>query len=213
MSPNRLTLVVAVCLGLALVPTVLHSYVGLKTTDGYAAAAAAPQLADLPSQPTERRTAWVRDRFASEDWIERRYQTTEGRDLLLFVARSYDLKRLYHHPELAIAYGSDLRPAGTSYSALMKNVPVHVLRDESGQNAGLAVYALRYDDEFVDDPYVLQVRVAWQLLFTPRRPMTIFFVYDPAAPPGIRLENAPALTLLRASIESFLSQTDRSRSD
>ena len=210
MSSNRLTLVFAVCLALALVPTVLHSYVGLKSIDGYDAAAAAPQLPGLASAPTDRRAAWVLDRFASEDWIERRYQATDGRALLLFVARSYDLKRLYHHPELAIAYGTDLRAAGTSRFPATKNVPVHVLRDQGGQNNGLAMYALHYDDGFVDDPYLLQARVAWQLLFTPRRAMTIFFVYDSSFSPDTRLENAPALALLHASIDNFLSQAHRS---
>jgi hypothetical protein len=91
----------------------------------------------------------------------------------LFVSRSYDLKRLYHHPELAVAYGSDLRDAGTL--RLTGDVVAHAFRGKSEQGNGLAVYALLYDGGFVDNPYIFQLRTAAELLFSPRRPMTILF--------------------------------------
>jgi hypothetical protein len=205
MTPLGPALATAVCLALALVPTVMHTYADVRATDGRTAAAVAPRLDGMSSRPTDRRAEWVKKTFDSDDWMERRYAAKGGRDVLLFVTRSYDLKRLYHHPELAVAYGYDLRDAGTTPLPAMQDVPVHVLRADA-PNASLALYALLYDDEFVADPYALQVRTAWTLLVRPRRPMTLFFAHDPAADPRIPLEAAPAAEVLFRAIRSFQAQ-------
>jgi len=62
-----------------------------------------------------------------------------------------------------------------------------------------------YDGEFVENPYALQLRTAWRLLFSPRKPMTLFFVHDVSLTPGTDLDEAPAVRLLHAAIRSFLS--------
>lgn len=207
MSSNRLALAVIIAVGVALVPTLLHSYAAVTADDAYHTAAIAPRLAGLTSQPTARRAEWVNATFASDDWIERRYLRTDGEGLLLFVARSFDLKRLYHHPELAVAYGNDLRDEGTARLPGRPQIPIHVLRDDAAQGSGLAVYALLYDGEFVDNPYLFQLETAWRLLFTVRRAMTLFFVHDPGARPAASLAEAPAMRLLVGAIDSFQSQT------
>ncbi len=86
---------------LALIPTVMHTYVGMSHEDGRTTGAIAHQLAGFEGVATSRSPAWVKNVYESDDFIERRY----GGDVTLFVARSYDLKALYHHPELAIAHG------------------------------------------------------------------------------------------------------------
>lgn len=206
MNANRFALPVVVCIGLALIPTLLHSYADLKADDGYTATAINTQLAGLSSRSSGRRAGWAKKTFDSDDWLERYYSKRNGGDVLVFVARSYDLKRLYHHPELAVAYGTDLREEGTSRLAGMKDVPVHVLRGQAREGAELAVYALLQADEFVDNPYLFQLRTAWELLSSARRPMTLFFVLDRAADPGTSLAEAPATHVLFDAIRSFRAQ-------
>lgn len=207
MTTNRLGLTTAMLIGLALVPTVLHSYLDTRIDDGFKATAVAVQLAGLRSQPSDRLAGWVKKTFDTDDWSERDYLKPGGGEVTLFVSRSYDLKRLYHHPELAIAYGHDLREAEIQPLAGMATVPVHVLRDGGNQGTGLALYALLYDGEFVGNPYTFQLRTAGELLFSPRRAMTIFFAHDQTAPADARIDDAAAARVLVAAIRSFQSQS------
>jgi hypothetical protein len=211
MMRTRLAVPTAVLIGLALVPTLLHSYVDLRTDDGFTATAVDGQLAGLRSRPTDRRAGWAKKTLDSDDWSERRYEKPDGGNVTLFVSRSYDLKRLYHHPELAVAYGHDMRDNGIRRLAVMAEVPVHVLRANDDQGAGLALYALLYDGQFVDNPYTFQIRAAGELLFSPRRAMTLFFAHDETAPAHASVDDAVAARVLTAAIRSFQSQTPSAR--
>src|SRR5664280_2539690 len=102
MISARYALPVAFVLMLALIPTVIHSYLGLKTDDGLSVKNIKPVLDNFYSIPTNRQPGWGEVTFGSEDWIERIYTDEQGKSLRLFVGRSYDHKRLYHHPELAL---------------------------------------------------------------------------------------------------------------
>lgn len=157
-------------LGLALVPTILHGYLGFVGT-------AAPVLAEnLPpgSRPAESRrsAAWLTETYAVESWAERAYDLPGHRPVTLFVARGFDLKKLYHHPELGVLRGRSFHP---HRSALIDGQPVHVLRNLTGAES--AVYALVYEDRWIGNPYVLQVSSAVTALWTGRRPLTLVFAY------------------------------------
>ena len=103
--------------------------------------------------------------------------------MTLTVVRSYDLKALYHHPELAVAYGTSFEGARVEVLPGSPDIPVHVLR--TGRESGpAAMYVLHYDDRFVSDPILFQIRTAGELLFKGRRAMTLFFVRDPNPPAG-----------------------------
>ena len=206
MTNIRLTAGAAVLIALALVPTLLHNYFDLKSDDGYTAVAIGPKLAGLSSRPSDRREGWAKKFLDSDDWSERHYQQKDGGEIRLFVSRSYDLKRLYHHPELAVAYGEDLRDAGTARLPGMTDVVVHVLRGNGGQGTGLALYALLYGGSFVDNPYTFQLRTAGELLFGPRRPMTLFFADDTTAPATAKAGDSAVAQVLEAGIRSFQSQ-------
>ncbi len=65
---------VAALLALALVPTVIHSYRGVRVTDERRTAAIAGKLDGMSSTPTARRPTWVQEHFDSDDWIERTYE-------------------------------------------------------------------------------------------------------------------------------------------
>ncbi len=195
---------------MALIPTLMHSYAGLTTEDGRSTQAIAQSFTNLQSEETNRKARWVKKTFQSTDWIERNYDDRDGGPLLLFVGRSYDPKRLYHHPELALLSGSDLEALGTVYLPQKPERPIHLLRGKREEGGtGLVIYALLYEDQFVDNPYFFQLKNALSFLFQARRPMTLFFVYDALPLPERTLENSRAALLLNEAIDDFLSQTPK----
>lgn len=199
--------VVPICLllGFALVPTIIHSYLDKVERDALRTSGIENELAGYRGTATKRGASWGQRRFGSDDWIERAY--VNGRDEVhLTVVRSPDPKALYHHPELAIA---DAVPfAGTSIVRFPQRseIPVFVLEQGIGSSAS-ALYALHYDDEFVEAPISFQLRTAGQLLFSPRKLMTLFFVLDRRPAANRDLEGGAAAEVLLAAIESFLGQT------
>jgi hypothetical protein len=206
---GRFSLPVAVLLGLALIPTIIHQYLGLAVRDGRVAAAVDMDLAGLKGVATGRKATWVLEKFDSSDWIERWYTAPDERVQLL-VVRSYDLKRLYHHPELAIVQTDDLSPRGIVRLPQRESVPLHLLESSRTEGHGVAMYALHYDSEFVDNPMRFQIRTAASLLMSGRRPMTLFFVHDSDVPRDAPIEGLYATRVLLGAVDSFLGQTIKS---
>jgi hypothetical protein len=205
MISPRFAAPVAALLALALVPTVIHSYREIRTDDGLRAEALAGRLDGMTSSPTGRRADWVKRNFATTDFVERTYRKG-AIEVSLFVARSYDPKRLYHHPELAILRGLQTRPAGVTRTTARPEIPLHVLETERDSRQGVAVYALLYDDRFIDNPLLFQLRTSFELLVGGRKPLTLFMA---SALEGSRqaIEKAPATGLLLAAIADFERQT------
>lgn len=161
----------------------------------------------MMERPTDRSHEWMVRKFDSFDWMERWYGA--GTSLRLSVVRSYDAKKLYHHPELAISY-REMRLGATARTTLpgRADVPVVTVRAADGE-PGLAAYVLHYDHRFVENPYVFQVRQAAELLFTGRRAMTLIYVQDLAAPPDAAVEETMAMRLLAAAVEAWEEQGAR----
>lgn len=203
----------AICLlvALALVPTIIHSYSDEALGDGLTTATIPVTLADFASVPSGRSATWGKQRFDSDDWIERTY-ASQADSVRLTVVRSYDPKRLYHHPELAIAYGTSFEGRETRPLPVRPDIPVHILRPAPGV-AAHAMYVLHYDGRFVADPMMFQIRTAGELLFTRRKPMTLFFVLDPSARVGADKEKLGASRVLLAAIDSFLAQQGASTTE
>lgn len=109
MISSHYALPVAVLLSLALVPTVIHSYLDLAIDNSASSKAIKADLGEFISVPTHRNADWGATTFGCTDSFERYYKDKAGNSVRLFVGRAYDLKRLYHHPELAISHGEDLR--------------------------------------------------------------------------------------------------------
>jgi hypothetical protein len=186
----------AVLLAFALAPTILHSYVGMKASDGKTSAIIPRNLHGMEGIDTGRSARWVNDQYQAADFIERRY----GSDVTLFVARSYDPKRLYHHPEIGVAYGRRFEPAYVAHVSTTRGpIPVHMLIGEDG----LACYALLYDDEFVESPFRFEAAHIFTTLIGPAREMTLFFAGGSAA---AKPTESAAVGILVAAIESFVSQ-------
>ncbi len=167
-----------VVLLLALIPTVVNSYVGRKLVETPPLSDALPAVLDgRASTPTTRKARTIKREFDSEDWVERAYDRPGGDPITVLAVRSYDMKRLYHHPELAITEREYERDRLVEVPAAGGPVQVHVLK---GTPTGLAAYALVYRGETVGNPYTFQLKVAPELLFTGQRPLTLVFAEDPS---------------------------------
>ena len=209
MWSSRYAPAVIAALILALVPTIIHSYVGLVVNDGRKTASIPATLLAYSSSPTKRAATWGASHFESEDWFEREY-VANGDKVVLTVVRSYDLKALYHHPELAVAYhDAKFDRATTEAPADRPDVPVHVLTDR--ESAPVALYVLHYDGRFIADPIRFQLRTAGELLFTGRKPMTLFFVRDDAPMANVAPLELPAKRLLFEAIDQFVGTAARGR--
>lgn len=196
---------VALLLALALIPTAIHSYWGVVASDGLRTANVPELLDGMSSTPTARKAPWVLSNFQSEDWIERTYHAGAN-DVVLFAGRSYDPKRLYHHPELALLRGYETAPVGTTYAQGRPDIPLHVVTMEKGDRRGVAVYALLYDGHFIDNAVTFQLKTSAELLVGGRKPMTLFMASDLAGTPEQAAES-PAAHVLLAAIAAFEAQT------
>ena len=193
----------------ALVPTIIHSYAGVVVQDGRSTASIPTAVAGFTSLPSTRDEGWGKRRFESHDWIERRY-VSGADEVLLTVLRSYDLKRLYHHPELDVAYGAGYLSEELIELPGAPGVPVHLLRASSETDA-TAVYALHYGDEFISDPLWFQVRVAGELLFAGRKPMTLIFARDVRGRKGASPDTYPSAKVLVPVVQQFAAQASPQR--
>ena len=189
---------------LPLVPTWMHSYSGALTNDGLSATAIPATLGDYRGLPTPRGENWGKRRFDSDDWIERTY-SNGLREVRLTVVRSYDLKTLYHHPELAVAYGPNFEREAIETLPDRPAMPVHVLRPRPGSDVH-AMYVLRYQDRFVANPIWFQIRTAGELLFTPRQPMTMFFTTESRVSRNASLQQLASPAVLLEAVDAFAAQ-------
>lgn len=205
MVSSRFSLPVALVLVLALIPTIIHSYLDSRHDDGLSVQNLPRVLNGYSSKDTDRNPQWGEDVFDSQDWIERNYSSPGGPVVRLFAARSYDHKRLYHHPELGLSYGTSLRSQGVIHLPGPSPIAVHYLRNERGR--GGVVYALLYDDEVVEDPISHQIRDSFNMLFGAKKPMTLFYVSTSDLPAVEDLDSSPGALVLRTAVESFRLQS------
>jgi hypothetical protein len=205
MVSTRYAAAAACLLAVALVPTVVHNYLGATVVDGRRAEAIPLRLAGYAGRPTARPERWARRNFDAADAVERYYGP--GDRLRLFAARSYDAKKLYHHAELVASYGTSLVPDGRFVLPGSPAVPVSVLRSNRAEGGGdLVMYALISGDEVIGNPHVYQLRASLRQLLRGRELLTLVYVHDRGATPGTAIENEPAAQLLREAVAAFLAQ-------
>jgi len=190
----------ALLFAIALVPTVIHVYAGLEEDDGHHTSQVPVELSGFSSRPTDRREAWGRATFDSHDWFERLYEK-DGARVRLFVGRSFNQKRLYHHPEIALSRGADLADERIVTLPGDPEMPVHLLPYRNG--SGLAAYVLIYDDRFIVDPVMNQLRHSIWQLFNPRRPMTLVYVVQEPVLARKTFAQTAAATVLREAVNAF----------
>jgi hypothetical protein len=197
---------VCALLTLALVPTIIHGYVGLKVTDARTVTRIERVLANYPSESTTRAAAWFEEQFAATESFERQYHLA-GASVTLTAIRSYDLPTLYHHPELVVAYHTHFEHTETRRLASAPDMPIHVLHSSAEEGApSIGLYVLQYDDRFVDDPIVFQLRTAVELLLTGRRPMTLIFAQQTGGNVS-SVDDTAAAHLLVDAVRGFSGDT------
>ena len=188
---------------LALIPTIIHSYLDLKTNDNLSTHQINPILGSFVSKPTQRKPEWGEDTFACYDWIERNYTNQQGKSVRLFVGRSYDHKRLYHHPELVLSYGKELKMLQEMQYAAQPKIPVKLLANET--RPVIAAYALLYDKQFVENAITHQLKSSIIQLITPRKPMTLFYVEAQNTSAKSIFTETDAAFVLESAIKDFLA--------
>ena len=203
MITTRYAIPVCILLALALIPTTIHSYIDAKVNDGKSVNNIAVTLNNFTSVPAKRNASWGMDIFSSKDWFERDYQDKHYHKVRLFTARSYDHKRLYHHPELALSYGHSLSKEGI-LNLPNSEIPVHLLSNDD--NSMLIAYVLLYNGKFVSDPIKHQLGDSMRLLVNARKPMTLFYASQANLPSNTQLEQSDLASLLSLAIQSFQSQ-------
>jgi hypothetical protein len=181
-----------------LVPVVMHSYVDVRSDDGRQLQRLAPNLAGLQGVDTARGGRWAMAALDADQAIERAY----GPDLTLFAARSYDAKRLYHHPELVVTYGQEFDTSSVMRFAPRAEIPVHVLSAAGRQ----AVYVVESGGTYIDNGLMYEVQTALAALIEPRRPVTLLFVHGRPEPGALSIQS-PAVALLFDAIDSFRLQS------
>lgn len=207
MISSRFSIPVALLLAIALVPTVIHNYIGAEQKDDLSTANISAQFDGYRSKPSDRRPGFGNDVFDSFDWTEKNYTASNGEIVTLFVARSFDLKKLYHHPEIAIIRGTDVEARGIERLKNVNNIPLRVLAAREGK--GLAAYSLLYDGEFIENPITFQLTTAIAQLFSARKPMTLFFAYQPSAIATTPIAGSALEQVLTQALQDFQISKER----
>lgn len=197
----RYAWIVAIILALALIPTVIHSYLGLKASDGRQVKNIDTKLSGYTSRPTQRNANWGETIFNCFDWTERIYSDLSENKVRLFAGRSYDHKSLYHHPELTLSYGKNFTIKQQVSLSGPVEIPVKLLRYRD--KIGLAAYALLYEDEFIGNPIKHQIKNSLNLLINAHKPITLFYVAQTDAAPATPFSDTPAAKILQQAIEDF----------
>ena len=173
MISRRFAVPLLVALAVALLPTVQHGYVGRTPAVDKITDASLPVAVDgVTGTPKIRTGGWMTSTYGADSWAERTYDVPGPGEVSLFVARGFDLKKLYHHPELGVLRG---RSFDALRSAVVDGRPVYVL--ENATDGESAVYALVYEGDWIGNPYALQASSALTSLWTGPRPLTLVFVY------------------------------------
>ena len=182
MIATRHTWLVAALLLLALVPTYLNVYRQPPALEPGVLAAAIP--ADLEgyrnAAPGRHQADWAAAHFAAQDFVERKYRVGT-QECELFAARTYDGKKLFHFPELALTYGRSVTAERREELDLADQVlPVRVLEFRNRTSVRLSVSTLFYGKEPVRDPMPFLFRTLPALFVGQREPMTLIYVQGEA---------------------------------
>jgi hypothetical protein len=122
-------------------------------------------LGDLgPFEPGRRAAEAVEEAFGTRDLVTRQYGAIE-----LFAARSYDGKKLFHFPELALTYGR-------AATATRDVEGARVIEFAQGKETRVAAYALLYGRRPAAQPIRFYLSILPELFLGRREPMTLVYV-------------------------------------
>jgi hypothetical protein len=179
---TRHTWLVAGLLLLALVPTYFNVYRQPPALEPGALDIAIPVELEgyRDAAPGRHDAGWVAAHFASHDFVERTYRVGTL-ELELFAARTYDAKKLFHFPELALTYGRSVTAERAEERDVAgRTVPVRVLEFRQRATVRRSASALFFGREPVRDPMRFLLRSLPALFVGQREPMTLIYVQGEA---------------------------------
>lgn len=172
MFSRRYLSVLGAVIVLALIPTLLHGYIGYTVPSPAVGADDLPAVFEgAPGREGKRTARWIADTYGGESWAERTYTVPGKKDITVFVVRGHDLKKIYHHPELGVLRGYSFAPVRVESLPPTPERFVHVLPPATGGDG--AVYALLYEGRWIKDPYQLQFSSSLTSLWAGRRAITL----------------------------------------
>ncbi|MHC4548190.1 MAG: hypothetical protein ACYTEZ_05375 [Planctomycetota bacterium] len=209
MISHRYAWPAAALLLVAFVPTLLNVYRQPPPLEAGALAAAIP--ADLarfemtgPGKHQDR-PGWVEENYAARDFFERKYRG-DLPELEVFAARTYDGKKLFHFPELALTYGRSATAVRTGELRVADGtVPVRRIEFRRPDSVRVAASALFYGKRSVDRPVAFLFKILPELFLGRREPMTLIYVQGEAPPAAAAVLAEEVDGLLAASAEAFLA--------
>lgn len=190
MISSRRAWAAAAVLLVAAVPTVMNVY------RPAAEPLAGTLEADLgqclgPFEPGPRTAGSIEDLFGAKDFATRQYGAIE-----LFAARTYDGKKLFHFPELALSYGRVATAARDVEGA-------RVIEFAREDGVHVAAYALLYGRRPVAQPIRFYLSILPELFVGRREPMTLVYVQGDAAPGGEKALEGELKDLLARAVEAL----------
>ncbi len=177
MLSRRYVLPLAAIAVLALIPVVVHSYIGVRRDE-----CADPfRLVPATRGSGDDRRAWImRRRLNAHQWKEGRVRRTDGLPTSFYsIVRSYEAKRLYYLIERRLLDREPDRESIVRIESGGVELPIRTLffRPHPGRSASMvAAYLLIYDGAPVDNPYWHQLLTAPVQLLFGTKPMTAFFI-------------------------------------
>ncbi len=141
--------------------------------------------------PGPRRASTIEEHFGARDFVTRRHGAIE-----LFAARSYDGKKLFHFPELALTYGR-------SATAVRDARGARVIEFAEDHAVRVAAYALLYGRRTVEEPIRFHLSILPELFLGHREPMTLVYVQGDAARGGEKALEAEQLGLLAEAVAAL----------
>ena len=150
------------------------------------------EIGDLgPCEPGRRKAEPILEAFGARDFVTRQYGGLE-----LFAARTYDGKKLFHFPELALSYGR-------AATASREVEGARVLEFKEPRNVHMAAYALLYGKRPVAQPIRFYLSILPELFVGRREPMTLVYVQGDAAPGEEQALEAELLALLARTVAAL----------
>jgi hypothetical protein len=159
-----------------LFPVAIHSYGRYDTDDCANVQALLGPVAIEGAEDT--RGAWMKRVFSAVQWKEASLPPAgSSAQFKTSVIRSYDPKKLYHHPESGLIQKASLNSRGTeSIEINSESIPIQRVYYAAADRATIVAYMLVYGSRPVANPYVAQFTALARQLRRGRMPMTMFFI-------------------------------------
>jgi hypothetical protein len=133
----------------------------------------------------------ILDHFGARDFVSREYGAID-----FFAARTYDGKKLFHFPELALSYGR-------AATAVRDVEGARVIEFATEEGTHVAAYALLYGRRRVAEPIRFYLSILPEIFVGGKEPMTLVYVQGDARKGEEKALEKDLRTLLARAIETL----------